>query len=195
MKAAATTSYDTLRRLLTYPGAGYVELVQCAPETLSQLEPFAAGVKGLSLIDLQELFTRTFDLSPTCSLEVGWHLFGEEYARGAFMVSMREELRNQGLTENGELPDHLTHVLLLIDSLGADDRAKLISSYVLPAVRKMVEALEGKDNPYGVVVKTVARVLEQTPGVEAALAEHSYQFRILGNHAGSQTLEEEAPHG
>ena len=171
MTATSTGSYQALAQLLTYPDAAYAEFVQCAPETLTELEPFASSVKGLSLTELQELFTRTFDLSPTCSLEVGWHLYGEEYARGAFLVSMRGQLRRFSVKENGELPDHLTHILLLVDAMDADERAMFIGSYVLPAVRKMVKALEGKDNPYGGVIKTIEGVLERTPGVQQAETE------------------------
>lgn len=200
MTETATSPYKALAQLLTYPNAGYGDLAQRAPEALSQLGSFASGVQGLSLTELQELFTRTFDLSPACSLEVGWHLYGEEYARGAFMVSMREQLRRLAVQENGELPDHLTHVLLLVDAMGADERGLFIGSFVLPAVRKMVKALEGKDNPYGGVIKAVEEVLEQTPGVDQQQPpeEHPYKFRIFGNPEtppGSEVFEEEAPHG
>ncbi len=41
----------------------------------------------------EELYTRTFDLNPVCALEIGWHLFGEDYERGAFLVRMRDQLR------------------------------------------------------------------------------------------------------
>lgn len=178
MTANAVSAYETLSRLLTYPDAAYGGFVEELPKMLAEEDPkasaelaaFASRVKGLSLTELQELFTRTFDLSPTCSLEVGWHLFGEEYARGAFMVSIRERLRRYGVEENGELPDHLTHILLLADLMETDDRGELIGSYVLPAVQKMAKSLEGKDNPYAMVITTVKGVLERTPGIKRAEA-------------------------
>ena len=176
MTDIATSSYEALSQALIYPDAAYAELAQrlpgalaeSEPEASSSLESFAAQVRGLSLTELQELFTRTFDLSPTCSLEVGWHLYGEEYARGAFLVSMRQQLKRFSLQENGELPDHLTHILLLAGAMDSDERAQFIALYVLPAVRKMAKALEGKDNPYGGVIKTIEGVLERTPGVQQA---------------------------
>ena len=39
-------------------------------------------VEQHELWQIEETFTRTFDVNPACALEVGWHLFGEEYARG-----------------------------------------------------------------------------------------------------------------
>ncbi len=176
MTASATSVHEALSRVLTYPGADYLEFVQELPRALSDTDPelqaavglFASEVEGLSLTEIQEVFTRTFDLNPACSLEVGWHLFGEEYARGAFMVSIRERLRRYGVEENGELPDHLTHLLLLLEAMDASDRGKLAGAYVLPAVRKMLKALEGKENPYGGVIQAVAGMLERTPGASAA---------------------------
>ena len=196
MTDAANRPYQVLVRLLTYPDAGYAEFVQSAPETLPELEPFASAVRELSLTETQELFTRTFDLSPTCTLEVGWHLYGEEYARGAFMVSVREQLRRFSIQENGELPDHLTHILLVADAMESDERAALVSTFALPAVRKMVKALEGKDNPYGTVIRTAEAILLNTPGVEEPPEERQPDFRILSNQESvSDLLEEEIPYG
>ncbi len=48
------------------------------------------------LWEVEEAFTRTFDVNPACALEVGWHLFGEEYTAAMFLVRMREELRKHG---------------------------------------------------------------------------------------------------
>ena len=177
MTATTTSAYEALSQVLTYPGAGYSELAQRLPAALhdneasakQMLESFAARVRDLSVTELQELFTRTFDLSPACSLEVGWHLYGEEYARGALMVSMREQLRRFSVPENGELPDHLTHILLLIDAMDPGERSKFVSTYVLPAVSKMVKALAGSGNPYEEVMTAIEGVLQRTPGAEQAL--------------------------
>src|SRR6266568_3182701 len=56
----------------------------------------------------QELYVQTFEFNPACTLELGWHLFGENYERGEFLVRMREQLRRHGIAESNELPDHLT---------------------------------------------------------------------------------------
>lgn len=196
--SALTSPYLALARLLTYPDERYAQFAQGVPEILAELKPFSASVEGLSQTELQELFTRTFDLNPTCTLEVGWHLYGEEYARGAFMVSMREQMRRLSVEELGELPDHLTHLLLLVDALEPEERTEFISLYLLPAVRKMAKALEGKENPYGVVVKTVEAVLDRTPGVEAPPEEQkAYEFHIFDNGKASTSdlREEEIPYG
>jgi nitrate reductase delta subunit len=113
----------------------------------------------MSKEDLQELFTRTFDLNPVCALEVGWHLFGEEYERGAFLVRMRQALRAHGIAEGGELPDHLASMLLLVTKLDADDSDVLVANALVPAVVKMLEPLEKSESPFLPLVKAIRRML------------------------------------
>ncbi len=105
--------------------------------------------------EFEELYTQTFDLNPVCSLEVGWHLFGEEYARGAFLVRMREELRKHGIPEATELPDHLTYALRLVERMAPADAGEFSARYLVPALDKMLAALEGKGNPYESVLREI----------------------------------------
>jgi nitrate reductase delta subunit len=145
---------NMLARLLEYPRPGFQELLDACPA-------FAAAVHGESLESLQELYTRTFDLNPECSLEIGWHLFGEEYERGSFLVNMRQELRRYGIPESTELPDHLTHVLRLTARMEAEDARVFSSRFILPALQKMLGAMEGKSNPYQKVLEAVRAALAQ----------------------------------
>jgi nitrate reductase molybdenum cofactor assembly chaperone NarJ/NarW len=95
---------------------------------------------------MQELYVQTFEFNPACTLEIGWHLFGENYERGEFLVRMREQLRRHGVAESTELPDHLTHLLALISRMDPDEAAELVGLSVLPALEKIKSAL--KDNAY-----------------------------------------------
>jgi nitrate reductase molybdenum cofactor assembly chaperone len=107
---------------------------------------------------MQEIYVQTFEFNPACTLEIGWHLFGENYERGEFLVRMREQLRRHGIAESTELPDHLTHLLLLIASMEHDEAAQLAGEFILPAIEKIRAAL--KDNPYEPVIAGVAEKLE-----------------------------------
>lgn len=160
-------SYESLSRLLIYPDESFPErLVACRRQLAdaesgaeAEVEGFAEGIEGLSLERLQELFTQTFDLNPVCSLEVGWQLFGEEYSRGTFMVAMRGMLREKGIAESGELPDHLTHILPLLDHMEDGERVYFNDKYLKPALAKMLKAFEGKDTPYAHVLQACERML------------------------------------
>ena len=153
---SAIGCYEILGRLLLYPDESFPErlaacrrqLANADAKAASEVERFAAGVEGLSLERLQEIFTQTFDLNPICSLEVGWQLFGEEYSRGAFLVAMRCQLREKGIEESIELPDHLTHILPLLDRMEDRERVYFNDKYLQPALTKMLKAFESKQTPY-----------------------------------------------
>lgn len=106
---------------------------------------------------MQEIYVQTFEFNPACALEMGWHLFGENYERGEFLVRMRAELRRHGLSENSELPDHLTHLLRLIGRMERAEALRLAGESLLPALAKIQLA---QDNPYRPVLETVRRKLE-----------------------------------
>ncbi|MEK8024139.1 MAG: molecular chaperone TorD family protein [Candidatus Hydrogenedentota bacterium] len=119
-------------------------------ESRAAMMRFSSIVAVSTLSDMEELFTRTFDINPVCSFEIGWHLFGEQYERGAFMVRMRGLMRQFDIEESAELPDHLAHALLLIDRMPSDEAAKLARE-ILPAVVKMLDGLsdrKAEGNPY-----------------------------------------------
>lgn len=165
----ASNFCDALAAVLTYPGDDYAarvtECVAAAPEARrAMLEKFAAEVQPLSAEAQQELFTRTFDLNPLCSLELGWHLFGENYDRGLLMARMRQKMRWYGVEERGELPDHLTHALLLLARMEAERAGDFAVAILMPALQKMLDAFKEKRNPYEYVLQAAARfVLEQYP--------------------------------
>lgn len=153
--------------VLTYPGESYADFVRacasCASATcMEELRAFAETAGQLSTDAAQELFTQTFDLNPLCSLELGWHLFGENYERGLLLVRMRQEMRAYGLPENSELPDHLTHALRVIDRMDHERAADFVAAVVLPALMKMLGAFSGKQNPYEHVLRALAMALRES---------------------------------
>jgi nitrate reductase delta subunit len=150
-----TEIYDRLANLLEYPRER-PELSGAGP----LLAGFAQDIQALSLEQIQELYVHTFELSPVCSLEIGWHLFGEAYERGEFLVKMRQELRRYGVPESSELPDHLTYVLRLVSRMEPEEATKFISAFLLPALEKMRAGLEGKNNPYEKVLAAIDSVLK-----------------------------------
>ncbi len=159
-------SYNALASLLAYPGGDYRQQLALAIEVVppnagADVVRFAAEIGGLSTEQLQELFTQTFDLSPLCSLELGWHLFGENYERGLLLVRMRDELRRAGIAESTELPDHLTHALMLLASMDHMRAADFAAAVVLPALMKMLDAVKAQTTPYNHLLRALAGSLHQ----------------------------------
>lgn len=161
--------FAALGALLAYPDAGWPERARACRLRLAARHESAAGrlaefleaVRELSVEDLQELYTRTFDLNPVAALEVGWHLYGESYERGRFLVRTRQMLRETGIPETTELPDHLTCLLPALGRLEPEMAGPFAASYVLPALQRMLAALAGKDNPYEKALAAVERIVDE----------------------------------
>ncbi len=159
-------TYEALAALLTYPGIDYRQHLALAievapPAAGANIVRFATEIEGLSTEQLQETFTRTFDLNPLCSQEIGWHLFGENYERGLLLVRMREELRLAQIPEGAELPDHLTHALRLLGRRDDAWAADFTAAILLPALMKMLEAFRGKDAAYEHLLLALAATLRE----------------------------------
>lgn len=151
-------------RLLEYPEPGLdgsagecaALLAQVTPAAGPRVERFRRFVAESEHGRVEEVYTSTFDLQPVCSPYVGYHLFGESYERGAFMVKLKGEYRRFGFTCGAELPDHLAVMLRFL--AGAPDEAlrrALLAECLAPAVAKMVACFAGSANPYGEVVRAL----------------------------------------
>lgn len=170
---------DAFARLLSYPDQHttqaaellYIVVQGEIDDAASDMLQFGTFLEQHEPWQVEEAFTGTFDVNPACALEVGWHLFGEEYARGMFLVRMREELRKYDLPESAELTDHISHVLAVVASMPDDEAAKFVHACVQPAVEKMNDALAKKDTPYRHVISCLAKVIKQKWGVGKTAAQ------------------------
>ena len=175
---ARSQRYDLLARLLDYPEqGGYAEAVaRCIAvledgygEAAVLLRPLHDHVRPMNDGEIQELYTRTFDINAVCTLEIGWHIYGEDYARGALLVKLREQLRLVNVPESCELPDHLTHVLLLIGRIDGEEADELASRYLLPGLDKMLEGMAEGEQPYRALIETVSKVVRTDHDVKVVV--------------------------
>ncbi len=168
---------DVLSRILSYPKEEYPQHVrhcrnlcerpgfgndELRGSLLAALDRFTAATDGLTTGELEELYTRTFDINPVSSLEIGWHLYGETYERGTFLVEMRDLLRRSGVEESSELPDHLTHALLAVGRMEGEEAAAFVSKRMLKATGMILEGFAGKDNPYAHILIATKLLLAET---------------------------------
>jgi nitrate reductase assembly molybdenum cofactor insertion protein NarJ len=157
--------YTKLIPMLSYPNVDTISAVKRMENHGSKsLKTYLDFIADTSLSDLQEKFTQTFDMSPTTSLDLGWHLYGEAYERGAFMLKIRELLRMQGIEETSELPDHLTHVLAAMDGLSNVDCADFVHKYVQPALIKIMDGFKDSNNPYQHAIQYMDDLLKENFG-------------------------------
>ncbi len=212
MMSTKQTLLDAIAGLFGYPGGGQTDggpqgdfaerLAACRalveerlPGRGEKLAVLEERSRRMSRGEIEEMFTRTFEINPVCALEVGWHVYGEEYARGALMVRLREELRRHGIPEITELPDHLTHVLQLLGRLEPELADDLAGRYVIPALEKMLAGVEGKDCPYEELLEMTRDVIRDThdpvvvdPPVRRTAPPESQQRPLGGTQGGQRGL-------
>jgi nitrate reductase molybdenum cofactor assembly chaperone len=117
-----------------------------------------------------ERYTVLFDMSPVCTLAVGYHVFGETYARGEFLAGLVGELREHGVSMGEELPDHLPVLLQLLGRMqDAEDRRLLLSVVLLPGLDKMLSELETANDPWSKVLRALPDVLKESFPDEVSL--------------------------
>lgn len=139
--------YAALAELFAYPDEDYADRVRSVqqlldekyPDAAAQLRPFSAFLAQASIVQMQELYLRTFDVQAITTLDIGYVLFGDDYKRGAMLVHLNKEHAQVGNECHNELADHLPNVLRLLPLLQDDDfREELIDRIVAPALRKII---------------------------------------------------------
>lgn len=156
--------------VISYPASDFVSSAEASlrmmevmsPAPAETLRPFVQSLAGQTIGEMEETYIRTFDLNPDASLDLGWHLYGETYERGRFLVQMRQMLAEAGVAESNELPDNLTHLLALLPLL-PDEEADELAEKCRPAIEKIVSQLEEGDSPYFNVLSCVLQLLQTQP--------------------------------
>lgn len=176
-----TPVYEALAELLEYPSLK-LDIESCSAvicnepaNVTNSFAEFRASVAGLSLNELQELYTRTFDLNPVCALDIGYHLFGESYKRGVFLANLRETEAPFDLGQEHQLPDYLPVLLRLLTELDDEElRSALIVDCMIPALEKMLKTLGEGENPYRHLIAAVNTVLKSESLSQTATPRRAY---------------------
>lgn len=133
--------------LLRYPSAGYPEKAAAClaflekeyPEAAAELRPFTEWLSTHSADEIEELYTKTFDVQPICYLDLGYVIFGEDYKRGAFLLHMQGEQLAAGNDCGTDLPDNISNTLVLYTkSNNQVFLDELTVNILIPGVEKMI---------------------------------------------------------
>ena len=107
----------------------FAKALPCAGERLSEIE----------LDEVQEIFTRSFDVQAITTLSVGYIIFGDDYKRAELLVNLNREQRDAGLDCGTELSDHLPNVLRLIAKWQDPEIvAEFVEEILHPAIDSMI---------------------------------------------------------
>lgn len=136
-----------LGELLSYPRAGVGQTASEAAalirpdqaEAAALLSAFAAAVQQATLGEIEESYTRLFELNAACHPYAGYHLFGESYKRSVFLLELKKLFKAQDFECGSELPDHVAVLLHFValspESSGAND---IMGEALLPTLERMM---------------------------------------------------------
>ena len=183
-----STTLSTLAGLLEYPGCEFEARLRggvsaerrhssdqsaalSRDAATTALDRFAAALSALTPDGREELYTGTFDVTPSCVMYVSIHLFGEEnFKRGEFMAGLHARYQQAGFSTLGELPDHLSVLLRFAAQVDDAERRELAEFCLLGPIGKMIAALN-EANPYRALLEAVRDTLQAAyPGLQPALS-------------------------
>jgi len=175
-------------KLLSYPETDYLDQLR---ELLAGLESsgkvqhlvshFSEEVAAWKGSEIEERFSDTFDLNPATCLEVGWHLYGEDYKRGQLLVRMRQTLGEFGISETVELPDHISHCLRLLAELDREDSAAFVANYIFPAIERILEGFQ-QNNPFRLLLEALHREFAEEYKADLGEINREVNLPVLGSH-------------
>lgn len=162
--AATRRLWLSLSKLLDYPDQRTPGIArECASlvaldssKAAELLLQFAGSAESLAPGELEEEYTRAFELNSEASLYVGYHLFGESYRRSLFLLGLKERYQACGLETGSELPDHLAIILRYLARSGdREEDNELVREAVLPALDKLLPPTTTADEGEGEAVSGI----------------------------------------
>jgi len=149
------------------------------PEAARLLENFQHLQQDLGMTRLQEAYTSTFDLQPECTLNLSYHLFGEDQRRGLFLAKLKEFYGTANIDTGSELPDHLCHLLRYVAARPESDESRaIVADCLFPAISKIAQCFREKSHPYQPVLDALLHWLQSESGSEPV----SPQIEIHSGH-------------
>jgi nitrate reductase delta subunit len=182
--------YLLFAELLDYPGDGLphrveecsLALTTVSLEATKLLKSFQRSQQELGITRLQEAYTSTFDMQPECTLNLGYHLFGEDQRCGMFLAKLKELFDEAGVDTGTELPDHLCCLLRYVAATPASDTSNpIIPDCLLPAVSKIVQSMNEQSSPYQPLLEALLLWLDGESRSEAT----SIGMHIDSSHRSS----------
>ncbi|MDO8670931.1 MAG: nitrate reductase molybdenum cofactor assembly chaperone [Dehalococcoidia bacterium] len=162
--------FQLLADVLEYPSESLLESTkECIellagrnPEATGEMKAFLIFAESIGLDELEETYTRTFDMAPTSNIYAGFFLFGESHKRGLFLVGLEEAYRKHGFSSGTELADHLGVVLRF---LGVAEDPEFVNPLFGECILPMLEAMEvdfkASENGYKHAMRSIRSFLRQ----------------------------------
>jgi nitrate reductase delta subunit len=159
---------------LAYPEAeawGLLPKMEAAAKSLDdplareRLTHFITQMTAQPLLDLQAHYTDVFDLNPSASMNLTYHLMGEREDRGRALAELIEVYRQAGFAPAvNDLPDFLPLMLEFLAQTDEGERHELIRR-CLATVPTIARRLRDRNSMYAVALELVIAAF---PGMSPA---------------------------
>lgn len=151
-------NYKILSVLLMYPEHDFLEaldelraLAAHDKKNYARLTPLLTFLSSNDLITLQENYVQTFDRTPSHSLHLFEHLYGEDRQRGQALIDLIAEYHEQNvLPVESELPDYLPLFLEFL-SICSEELAQSLLNESIHVIAHIGRHLQKNASPYAAV--------------------------------------------
>jgi len=195
------SQYQLISPLFDYPHEGYLATMKKVADVLKS-DYLTASIELEELIkllptniyEIQELYTKSFEVQAVTSLEIGYVLYGDDYTRGEVLANLSAEHKAVGNELGGELADHLANILRLIPKLKDKELLNdLVTLMVAPAVENMMKeysttSMKQKERLYKKQYKTLI-----VPSVPLGMYLHLFKALYIMLDSDFELIKENRP--
>lgn len=151
--------YEQIADILYYPRATFKKKVMEVQEYLDkaypnagqELRPFSDFVNQATQNEIEELYTRSFEVQAITAMDLGYMLFGDDYKRAKLLVSLNREIIDAGIDTQDELADHLPNVLKLLPKMKNE---AILQDLIIDVIYPSLEQIMSDFNPEKIKMKT-----------------------------------------
>lgn len=162
MKKDPVHSLRLLSALLHYPDRdmlGEIEMIETELDAMASQEmkvcmnEFLRYFKSRSLIDLQEGYTAVFDMNHSTTLNLTYHIYGDNEKRADMLARLQQSYQDAGYeSTTGELPDYLPMMLEFISVCPDTEDTRLIWE-CFRGIDGYVDRLQKTAPPYAALLR------------------------------------------
>ena len=131
---------------------------------------FLKDIEAYDALQVQEQYTALFDMSPSTTLNMTYHLWGDSEKRARLLTSLQQEYASADLEKStSELPDYLP---LILEYMAIVPHAKRSD-----VIKKSLQGLDTLFERLKPVAPSYARLLEPLTGMFTPTLQKTEDFR------------------
>ncbi len=133
---------------------------------LPKLEALVEELQNKDILDAQEEYVALFDRTPSLSLHLFEHIYGDSRERGQAMVDLQDLYMKEGLEiDVRETPDYLPMFLEYLSILPFEEAQQCLGE-VVTILSVIKERLLKRKTPYVAVFEALEKISKEKPDIE-----------------------------